>query len=219
MPNRVQILKQKFSQSVGLPFRDILPESTIQSALTAEKVKYRRRLFDPIVTIWAFLSQVLDLDKSCHNAVSRVVSWLASVHAEIPSTDTSAYCQARNRLPETLLARLFEQVGQGLEEQVTNEHLWCGRQVKVREFGDKKMAEPSTQQDISLHTTRDGGKNYSPPHSLTNPLIKVPPFLSDGERGNDSSREIGGRNLPPANSGAKSRSSSASHRSNKCLYA
>lgn len=56
MPNRVQILKQKFSQSVGLPFRDILPESTIQSALTAEKVKYRRRLFDPIVTIWAFLS-------------------------------------------------------------------------------------------------------------------------------------------------------------------
>lgn len=205
MPNRVQILKQKFSQSVGLPFRDILPESTIQSALTAEKVKYRRRLFDPIVTIWAFLSQVLDLDKSCHNAVSRVVSWLASVHAEIPSTDTSAYCQARNRLPETLLARLFEQVGQGLEEQVTNEHLWCGRQVKVREFGDKKMAEPSTQQDISLHTT--------------NPLIKVPPFLSDGERGNDSSREIGGRNLPPANSGAKSRSSSASHRSNKCLYA
>ena len=131
MPNRVQILKQKFSQSVGLPFRDILPESTIQYALTAEKVKYRRRLFDPIVTIWVFLSQVLDADKSCQQAVSRVSSWLASVNAEIPSTDTRGYCQARNRLPETLLARLFGQVGQGLEEQVTSEHLWCGRHVKV----------------------------------------------------------------------------------------
>jgi hypothetical protein len=107
MPNRVQILKQKFSQSVGLPFRDILPESTIQYALTAEKVKYRRRLFDPIVTIWVFLSQVLDADKSCQHAVSRVSSWLASVNAEIPSTDTSGYCQARNRLPETLLAQAF----------------------------------------------------------------------------------------------------------------
>lgn len=131
MPNRVQILKQKFAQSVGLPFRDLLPESTIQYALTAENVTYRRRLFDPFITIWVFLSQVLDTDKSCHHAVSRVISWLASVNAEIPSSDTSAYCQARNRLSETLLSRLFGQVGQGLEEQVTNKHLWCGRYVKV----------------------------------------------------------------------------------------
>ena len=35
------------------------------------------------------------------------------------------------RLPETLLSRLFGQVGQGLEEQVRNKHLWCGRHVKV----------------------------------------------------------------------------------------
>jgi len=123
MPNRVQILKQKFAQSVGLPFREILPESSIQSALAAEKITCRRRLFDPFVTIWVFLSQVLDTDKSCRHAVSRVISWLASVNAEIPCSDTSAYCQARNRLPETLLSRLFRQVGQGLEEQVRDKHL------------------------------------------------------------------------------------------------
>ena len=109
----------------------LLPEASIQSALTAEKVTYRRRLFDPFVTIWVFLSQVLDTDKSCRHAVSRVISWLASENGEIPCSDTSAYCQARNRLPETLLARLFGQVGQGLEEQVRNKHLWCGRHVKV----------------------------------------------------------------------------------------
>lgn len=73
--NRVKILKQKFNQSLGLPFRDLLPESTIQQALEAEKVKYRQRLFDPFVTLWAFLSQVLAVDKSCHNAVSRVIAW------------------------------------------------------------------------------------------------------------------------------------------------
>lgn len=78
-----------------------------------------------------FLSQVLDTDKSCRHAVSRVISWLGSVNAEIPCSDTSAYCQARNRLPETLLSRLFGQVGQGLEEQVRNKYLWCGRHVKV----------------------------------------------------------------------------------------
>lgn len=73
-PNRVQILKQKFANSLGLPFQDLLPESRIQAALTAEKITYRRRLFDPFVTLWVFLSQVLDTDKSCHNAVSRMIA-------------------------------------------------------------------------------------------------------------------------------------------------
>lgn len=52
LPSRVQILKQKFTQSLGLPFRDLLPESIILEALNAEKIKCRRRLFDPVVTLW-----------------------------------------------------------------------------------------------------------------------------------------------------------------------
>lgn len=32
IPNRVQILKDKFNNSVGLPFCDLLPEATIQEA-------------------------------------------------------------------------------------------------------------------------------------------------------------------------------------------
>ena len=92
VPNRVKILKHKFTQSLGLPFRDLLSEATIQQAMDEIKIKYRRRLFDPFVTLWVFLSQVLDLDKSCHNAVSRVIAYLVGEGVEIPSTDTSAYC-------------------------------------------------------------------------------------------------------------------------------
>lgn len=131
IPNRVEILKQKFTNSLGLPSRDLLPESTICEALKAEKISYRWRLFDPFVTLWVFLSQVLDTDKSCTHAVSRVIAWLASVNAPIPSSDTSAYCQARSRLPENLLQRLFSTVAQNLEQKVTTEHLWCGRHAKV----------------------------------------------------------------------------------------
>ncbi len=134
LPNRVQILKQKFTQSLGLPFRDLLSEAMITEALKAEEIKYRRRLFDPFVTLWTFLSQVLDSDKTCQNAVSRVITWLAAENAEIPSVDTSAYCQARKRLPEKLLQRLFGQVAQGLENQVTSEHLWCGESSAVGGF-------------------------------------------------------------------------------------
>ncbi|MHC5939298.1 transposase domain-containing protein [Nostoc sp.] len=127
----VQILKDKFTQSLGLPFKEILPSSVIEQAMKELKIRYYQRLFDPMVTLWAFLSQVLDTDKSCHNAVSKVIAYLAGLEVEIPSTDTSAYCQARSRLPETLLQKLFHQTGKSLEEKVTIEYLWCGRNVKV----------------------------------------------------------------------------------------
>jgi hypothetical protein len=72
----------------------LLPYSAIEQALWELKIKYKKRLFDPIVTLWAFLSQVLDPDKSCHNAVSKIIVSLTGEGVEIPSTDTSAYCQA-----------------------------------------------------------------------------------------------------------------------------
>ncbi len=144
--HRVQLLKQKFTNSVGLPFRDLLPESTIRKSLQELQIKYRQRLFDPFVTLWAFLSQALDTDKSCHNAVSRVIAYLADESAKIPSEDTSAYCQARKRLPEKLLSQLFGQVAQGLENQITLEHLWCGRHVKVIDGSTVSMPDtPSNQ--------------------------------------------------------------------------
>lgn len=93
MTNRVKILKEKFNQSLGLPFQNLLPQPEIQKALDELKIKYRQRLFDPFVTLWAFLSQVLEPDKSCHNAVSRVISYLVGEKVELPSTNSSAYCQ------------------------------------------------------------------------------------------------------------------------------
>ncbi len=77
MTLRVEILKQKFSRSLGLPFKELLPSEVIEQALRELKIRYYRRLFDPIVTLWAFLSQVLDTDKSCHKAVSKVIAYLA----------------------------------------------------------------------------------------------------------------------------------------------
>lgn len=51
LPSRVQILKEKFTQSVGLPFRDLLNEAIILEALKAEKIKYRVVL-QKLTLIW-----------------------------------------------------------------------------------------------------------------------------------------------------------------------
>ncbi len=161
MTLRVQILKDKFSQGLGLPFKELLPESVIKLAISELKIKYKKRLFDPFVTLWAFLSQVLDTDKTCHNAVSKIIAHLAESEVEVPSlrdaprtTDTSAYCQARVRLPEKLLETLFNHTAQNLEEKVTEEHLWCGRHVKV--------IDGST---VSMPDTVENQKEYPQPSS------------------------------------------------------
>jgi len=143
---QVQILKDKFTVSLGLPFRELLPETIIFQVLATEKINYRQRLFDPFVTLWAFLSQVLDTDKSCANAVSRVIAWLASVNAPIPSNDTSAYCQARQRLSERMLQQLFSIVAQNLEQNTSGKHLWCGRHVKVVDGSTVSMPDTPLNQ-------------------------------------------------------------------------
>ena len=73
---------------------------------------------------------------------------------EIPSNDPSAYCQARSRLPEKLLEKLFSKAAQSLEEKVTVEHLWCGRSVKVIDGSS-----------VSMPDTMENQKAYPQPSS------------------------------------------------------
>lgn len=161
LPNRAQILKQKFSQSMGLPFQELLPASKIEQAVKELSIKYKNRLFSPVVTLWAFLSQVLDADKSCHNAVSRVISWLSSLELEIPSTDTSAYCQARKRLPEKLLEKLFLDSGESLERKVAEEHLWCGRHVHIMDGSTVSMPDtPENQKAYPQSSSQKSGCGF-----------------------------------------------------------
>ena len=144
--NRVAILREKFAQSIGLPFAEILTESEIEQSLEDEGVTYRKRLFCPIVTLWAWISQVLDKDKSCKNALSRLISYLVASGQPVPSTDTGGYCKARKRLPERLLLRFVRQTGKQSHAQSETEFLWCGRRVAVFDGSSMTMADTSKNQ-------------------------------------------------------------------------
>ena len=86
-----EILRRQLSQRVGQPFANILNEKVIEAAIESAQLKYRNRLFTPIVTIWAFLSQVLDPDKSLANAVKQIRCCLAVEGADVPSRNTGGY--------------------------------------------------------------------------------------------------------------------------------
>ena len=48
MPNRATILKQKFQDSLALPFEQALPEAVIQKVLTEHGVSYRQTLYTSV---------------------------------------------------------------------------------------------------------------------------------------------------------------------------
>lgn len=143
----VAILREKLANSIGLPFAGLLNESFLESVLAEEKTKYRKRLFCPMVTLWAWLSQVLDSDKSCKNVVSRMISYLIAAGKEPPSTNTSAYCQGRARLRESLLLRLLRRIGSHLHGQTESTWQWCGREVFVVDGSRLTMADTQENQD------------------------------------------------------------------------
>lgn len=154
-------IKQKLAHSLGLPFQEVLPETMIQEAVRAEGIQYRKRLFWPVVTVWMFLSQVLDKDKSCENAVSRLIAWLSSQKAPLPSSDPSAYCQARQRLPEGLFKRLFVGVAHRLQALVSQEGLWKGRRVFLIDGSTVSMPDtPDNQAAYPQHKSQAPGCGF-----------------------------------------------------------
>ncbi len=82
-----QVLINKLTKSLGLPFQEVLPSQIIEQVLVEIGLKYRNRIYNPIVIIWSFISQVLDPDHSCQNAVSRIIAHLAEEDIKTPSSN------------------------------------------------------------------------------------------------------------------------------------
>jgi hypothetical protein len=146
MPNQAAILKQKFQGSLGLPFAGVLSEGVIQSVLEQQGVKYREVLYTPMVTLWAWISQVLDADKSLSNAVSRMIVWLTAADAKVPSTDTGGYSKARSRFSCGVLEQLLRLSAAALAAEVKPEQRWCGRRVKAFDGTSVSMSDTAANQ-------------------------------------------------------------------------
>src|SRR5262245_40387967 len=99
-------VRARFARDRGLPFADPLSQRSILDALNEHGVKYRDRPFNPVTTIWGFLSQVLSEDKSCRDIVSRIIAHRAAAGLAVCSPNTASYCDARARVPTDVLRSL-----------------------------------------------------------------------------------------------------------------
>ncbi len=146
LSHQIKTLRNQFAQADELPFANLLTADRLQNALREEKVGWSERIFTPIVTLWAFLSQVMIADGSCRVAVARVIAWLVGQGRPACDADTGAYCKARQRLPESLFARLLRETGQDLSEQAEPAWLWKGRRVILGDGSTHSMPDTAANQ-------------------------------------------------------------------------
>lgn len=161
MSNRAEILKEKYQDSIGLPFAEVLSEAEIQAVLEEQGVTYRRVLYTPMVVLWSWLSQVLDPDSSLSHAVKRVVTWMRLAGAVPPSADTGGYSKARQRLPESIFPPLLQRVAKALQQQVSPAQRWCGRTVKAFDATTVLMSDTeANQRAYPQHRNQTGGCGF-----------------------------------------------------------
>src|SRR4051812_112472 len=127
LAGHVQLEFERLESEEGLPFRELLDENRLLAALQGAGIEFRDRVYSPIVTLCAFLSQAIAKDDpSCKNAVSRVLVDRVRRKLKPCSTDPSSYCAARGRLPEQVIADLARGTGQELHRKAPQEWLWNG---------------------------------------------------------------------------------------------
>src|SRR5688572_4903578 len=83
-----------------LYFAALVDRETITEALGEASSLWQGWIYTPAVTVWVFLSQCLSADHSCREAVARLAAWRTAQGLSPCSSDTGAYCTAREALPE-----------------------------------------------------------------------------------------------------------------------
>src|SRR5262245_51125608 len=164
-------LRARFARNEGLPFADVLTEARIRDALDEHGVRYRDRVFDPVTTIWGFLSQVLSDDHSCRDAVARIIAHRAANGLEACSPNTASYCDARGRLATAVLSTLARRAAADLQAAAAAEWTWNGRSVYIADGSHVSMPDtPENQAAYPQPPTQKPGVGF--------PLARVCMLLS-----------------------------------------
>jgi hypothetical protein len=141
----LEAVRARFARDTGLPFANVLTEANVLDVLNDHGIKYRDRVFNPVTTIWGFLSQVLSADHSCRDAVVRVIAHQAASGARVCSPNTASYCNARSRLRTDVLSTLAKRTAQELQAGAVQEWKWNGRDVFIADGSHVSM--PDTPQN------------------------------------------------------------------------
>lgn len=143
---QVQSELSELTLSEGLPFQALLNPERILEALDRAGVTFRERIYTPMITMWAFLSQVLARNASCEMAVCRVLVHRLEAGLSPCSVETTSYCAARKKLPEVVISGLATDIGNELHDQAPPAWKLKGRNVEIVDGSTSRMSDTPANQ-------------------------------------------------------------------------
>lgn len=146
MDSRFRRAVEQARKSDDLYFAGLLSRERITAALRESRAWFQGWVYTGPVTVWVFLSQCLSADHSCREAVARLIAWRVKNGQSACSADTSAYCTARDQLPEKACRELALCVGRELHQQAPDKWLWKSRRVILGDGSTFTMADTESNQ-------------------------------------------------------------------------
>ncbi|MCK5353903.1 MAG: IS4 family transposase [Methyloprofundus sp.] len=126
---QIRSFKNTFFQFDSLPFKGLLPHNLIEAIEQSGDI--RSTVFTPLVTLRAFLFQVLSSTGACKEAVAHILLERISLNCEANSMNTGPYCKARSRLQLSHLKEAVTSSGQALHKLASKHWLWNGYRVML----------------------------------------------------------------------------------------
>jgi hypothetical protein len=147
-PSQRHRARRQFLEEPQLGLGRLLPPETVAAALERHGVTYRKRLYTPLVTLWLFLGQVLAADSCCRAAVARLLACVSLGAGGQCGFGTGAYCKARARLPEPLLADLARDRAAQLHTRAPKGPWLGGRPIKIVDGTTVSMPDTPANQKV-----------------------------------------------------------------------
>src|SRR5438093_7483992 len=97
--SQVEAFLHSFAQTPGFPFADVLDADLVEQTLTRFGAIGRDSTYTPAVTLSLFVGQAVDPDPSLRRAVARLLEQRQRQELPACSSNTGAYCVARQHLP------------------------------------------------------------------------------------------------------------------------
>lgn len=95
----------------------LLPADMLYEIIRDIGLTFRKRAYTPVATVWLWLHQRLKPGTACREVVAGAFARTLVEGQETVSTDCSAYCRARGRVPEELVERACTQVAEQVDEK------------------------------------------------------------------------------------------------------
>jgi hypothetical protein len=127
-------------------FFNLLTGPPLLDRVAALVPEHRERAFPPTETLALFMAQALSADGSCRqvlddHAIKRAIAGLPHL-----STSTSAFCQARARLPLPMVTTLTRCTGERVTDGAPTWWHWQGRRVRLADGATMNLADTAENQ-------------------------------------------------------------------------